>query len=52
MLTFVGLTNYVTLIHDPVFYQSIVNTFTMWGFAIVPQMVFAILLAVLFNNSK
>jgi len=50
--TFVGLANYSKLIHDPVFYQSIINTFTIWGFAIVPQMGFAILLAVWFNNSK
>lgn len=50
--TFVGLHNYVNLIHDPVFYQSIVNTFVIWGVSIVPQIVFAILLAVLFNNSK
>ncbi len=49
---FIGLSNYIHLIHDPLFYQSIANTFIIWGFSIVPQMLFAILLAVLFNNSK
>lgn len=47
---FIGLANYNTLIHDPVFYQSIWNTFIIEGFCIVPQMLFAILFAVLFNN--
>ncbi|MDR3594907.1 sugar ABC transporter permease [Clostridium sp.] len=50
--TFVGLKNYITLVHDPVFYQSIVNTIIMWIFAIIPQMVFALLLAVLFDRVK
>lgn len=48
--TFVGLTNYTNLIHDPIFYQSILNTFIIEGFCIVPQMIVAIFLAVLFNN--
>ena len=50
--TFVGIKNYVTLIHDALFYQSIANTFIMWICAVIPQMVFALLLAVLFNNAK
>lgn len=50
--TFVGLKNYVTLIHDPVFYQSIENTLIMWICAVIPQLVFALLLAVVFNNTK
>lgn len=50
--TFVGVKNYVTLIHDALFYQSIVNTLIMWICGVVPQMVFALLLAVLFNSAK
>ena len=50
--TFVGLKNYITLIHDALFYQSIANTLIMWICAVIPQMVFALLLAVLFNNAK
>jgi multiple sugar transport system permease protein len=50
--TFVGLKNYVTLIHDALFYQAIANTFIMWISAVVPQMVFALLLAVMFNSAK
>ncbi|BCZ48741.1 sugar ABC transporter ATP-binding protein [Clostridium gelidum] len=49
---FVGIKNYVTLVHDPVFYQSIANTLIMWICAVIPQMGFALLLAVLFNNIK
>ncbi|BCZ47768.1 sugar ABC transporter ATP-binding protein [Clostridium gelidum] len=49
---FVGLKNYVTLIHDALFYQSIANTFIMWISAVIPQMAFALLLAVLFNSAK
>lgn len=50
--TFVGFKNYVTLIHDALFYQSIVNTLIMWICGVVPQMIFALLLAVLFNSAK
>lgn len=50
--TFVGLKNYVTLIHDALFYQAIANTFIMWICAVIPQMVFALLLAVMFNSAK
>lgn len=49
---FVGLKNYVTLIHDALFYQSIANTLIMWICAVIPQMVFALFLAVMFNNAK
>ncbi|OOM80788.1 sugar ABC transporter permease [Clostridium sp. BL-8] len=50
--TFVGLKNYVTLIHDSLFYQAIANTLIMWICAVIPQMIFALLLAVLFNSAK
>ncbi|EKQ50395.1 MULTISPECIES: sugar ABC transporter permease [unclassified Clostridium] len=49
---FVGIKNYVTLIHDALFYQAIANTFIMWICAVIPQMVFALLLAVMFNSAK
>lgn len=50
--TFIGLKNYTNLLHDPLFFQSIQNTMIMWGFTIVPQLIFGIVLAVLFNNAK
>lgn len=49
---FIGLKNYSTLLHDTVFYQSIINTIIMWVSSVIPQMIFALLLAVLFNNMK
>ena len=50
--TFVGLKNYSRLIGDPTFRQSIANTFIMWGFNVVPQMVIALILAVILNNQR
>jgi ABC-type sugar transport systems, permease components len=48
--TFVGFSNYLRLLTDPFFYQSIINTVIMWGCAVIPQMVSALLLAVVLNS--
>ena len=42
---FIGLKNFVDLLHDSTFFQSIGNTFTMWIVSFIPQMVLALLLA-------
>ena len=49
---FVGMNNYITLLKDTVFYQSIGNTLIMWICSVIPQMLVALLLAVLFNRAK
>lgn len=49
---FSGLKNYSRLIVDPMFRESIANTFIMWGFNVVPQMVIALILAVILNNQR
>ena len=49
---FVGLKNYSRLLKDPIFLKSIGNTWIIWGCAVVPQMVFALLLAVILNDPK
>jgi ABC-type sugar transport system permease subunit len=50
--TFIGIKNYSRLISDPTFKESIANTFIMWGFNVVPQMVIALVLAVILNNHR
>jgi multiple sugar transport system permease protein len=49
---FIGIDNYVRLISDPVFFESIKNTFLIWFMCIIPQMIFALLLAVILTQSK
>ncbi|MEW4372885.1 carbohydrate ABC transporter permease [Paenibacillus kandeliae] len=48
--TYAGLDNYVRLLHDLAFYQSIGNTLIIWVLSIVPQLLIAITLAVLLNE--
>ncbi len=50
--TFVGLQNYTRLFDTPLFMQSVKNTWVIWILNFVPQMVFALLLATLFNNQR
>jgi len=50
--TFIGIKNYSRLVSDPVFRQAIANTFIMWGFNVVPQMVIALILAIILNNQR
>ena len=47
---FVGLANYERLVTDSVFFDSIKNTLIMWGANIIPQLLFAIFLAVVLTS--
>ncbi|WP_050183482.1 carbohydrate ABC transporter permease [Domibacillus robiginosus] len=47
---FVGLANYERLIHDEVFYQSILNTLIIWIFSIIPQLSIALILALVLHE--
>lgn len=48
---FVGFRNYVTLFtDDPLFWQSIGNTFSIWVMSTVPQLFLALILAVILNS--
>jgi cellobiose transport system permease protein len=47
---FIGLNNYITLLHDTSFYQALFNTFIVIGFAIPLQLFTAILLAVFIKS--
>ena len=49
---FVGLTNYIRLIHDPMFIKSIGNTIFMALLSMIPQMVFGLILAFLLNQKN
>lgn len=44
---FVGFKNYVHLLGDQVFWQSVANTWIIWIGCIIPQIIFALILAVL-----
>lgn len=50
--SFAGLNNYIYLIHDKVFWKSVSNTFIIWIGCIVPQMIAALILAVLLCQYK
>ncbi|MCG8684919.1 MAG: hypothetical protein MI892_08600, partial [Desulfobacterales bacterium] len=43
---FVGLGNYQRLLSNPIFYKSVFNTFWIWLWNYIPQIVFAVLLGV------
>lgn len=47
---FVGLTNYIRLIHNPYFLHSILNTFIIWIISIVPELILALVLAIILNQ--
>lgn len=49
---FVGLQNYTRLFEDKFFYTSIGNTLYMWLLCIIPQMLCALILAVVLTQSK
>ena len=51
-ISFIGLENYRRLISDKIFLKSIGNTWIMWLGSVIPQMIFAVLLAVVLNNKK
>lgn len=47
---YVGVANYTRLLHDSFFYQTIWNTLIIWVFSNVPQLVVALLLALILNE--
>lgn len=47
---FIGLKNYTRLLQDSFFYQSIFNTLVIWIISIVPQLVLALVLALILNE--
>lgn len=49
---FVNIQNYITLFHDKFFFKSISNTLIMWGLNIIPQIIFALILAVILTDEK
>ncbi|MFB9278642.1 carbohydrate ABC transporter permease [Cohnella cellulosilytica] len=47
---FRGWDNYVRIFHDSFFYQSVGNTLIIWFISIVPQLVIALVLALILNE--
>ncbi|MGO4273096.1 carbohydrate ABC transporter permease [Paenibacillus sp. TAF58] len=47
---YVGLANYSRLLHDTYFYQTIGNTLIIWVMSIVPQLIIALVLAIILNE--
>lgn len=47
---FIGLKNFTRLLDDPYFYHSILNTFTIWIVSIVPELILALVLAMILNE--
>ncbi len=50
--TFVGLGNYADLLTDRVFWKSIGNTWKIWIMCFIPQLISALLLAILFTQYR
>lgn len=46
----VGLANYARLVSNPSFYHSVANTFIIWIISIVPQLILALVLALILNE--
>ncbi|MBF9014580.1 MULTISPECIES: carbohydrate ABC transporter permease [unclassified Oceanispirochaeta] len=49
---FAGFENYARLLKNPLFYTAIGNTWFIWLMNYIPQIVFALLLAVILTNPK
>ena len=49
---FIGLENYITMLHDPVFWQSMLNTFWLVIIQVPATIVLSLLFAVLLNRIK
>jgi multiple sugar transport system permease protein len=49
---FIGLTNFVKLVHDKYFWGAVGNTFIIWGWNFVPQLGIALLLAIWFTDGQ
>jgi cellobiose transport system permease protein len=50
--TYVGLTNYQVLLHDPAFYKALRNTVVVWLGSVPPMIVLALVFAVLLNSQQ
>jgi len=48
----IGLENYEFLLHDDYFWQSIKNSFSLWGMIVPTQTVFAVLIASLLSRPR
>lgn len=49
---FIGFDNYIRLFtNDPLFWKSVGNTFSMWFFSTIPQLILALLLAFFLNQA-
>lgn len=48
---FIGLANYARAIIDPLFLQSLFNTFFIWIVSVVPQLTVSLVLAVILTNT-
>lgn len=49
---FIGFGNYIRLFSDKFFLQSIINTWRIWIFNFIPQLIFAVGLAAILTRSK
>jgi cellobiose transport system permease protein len=47
---FIGISNYITALTDPVFYKSLFNTFFIWTISVIPQLTVSLVLAVILNE--
>jgi ABC-type sugar transport system permease subunit len=47
---YIGFANYTRLLHDTYFYQTIGNTMIIWLMSIVPQLIIALVLAIILNE--
>jgi cellobiose transport system permease protein len=48
---FIGLSNFVMIFTDPVFWQSVVNTFAIWFLTTIPQMLLSLVIAFMLNRT-
>lgn len=48
---FIGLANYARAIIDPLFLQSLFNTFFIWIVSVIPQLTVSLVLAVILTNT-
>ena len=51
-LVFAGLRNYIYLLSDKTFWQSVSNTWIIWTGCIIPQIILALVLAVLLSQYR
>jgi multiple sugar transport system permease protein len=51
-INFVGLDNFVKLVHDPFFWGALQNTFIIWSFNFIPQLGIALILAIWLSDTR